>query len=388
MGTAPFWEQFVAADKTPATLWQAAREQAPWAFIIIVAVPTLLTAIYMFLIAAPIYVSETSFVVHARSEQTQSPFGVVLASVGVDFGAGATDAYEVDAYMMSRDAVATLASQHQLRSVLDRPEADFIARFPRVYQRDSFENLFKTYPRFVHVGYDSTTGINTLRVKAFRPGDARAIAGALLVGGEKLVNELNRRALTDVISQAQAQVSEAQAREVRTEVALTEFRTREKLIDPTRASTAGSDIITQIDAQVIALQAQRASLAALAPQSPELPALDEKIQAYQEQRNREVVRIAGESNSLAPKIGEYERLMLDRDYAAKSLAAADATLEEAQIDARKKGVYLERITEPDLPDQAELPDRFENVAIVLVSALVVYATLMLVLAGLREHKQI
>jgi len=34
------------------------------------------------------------------------------------------------------------------------------------------------------VGYDSTTGISTLRVEAFRPGDAHDIANALLDSGE------------------------------------------------------------------------------------------------------------------------------------------------------------------------------------------------------------
>jgi capsular polysaccharide transport system permease protein len=138
---------------------------------------------------------------------------------------------------------------------------------------------------------------------------------------------------------------------------------------------------------LITLQAQRDSLAALAPQSPELVALGEKIRALQAQRSQENIRVAGESDSLAPKIGEYERLSLDRDYAARSLANADSALEQARIDARKKQVYLERIVEPDYPDQAELPQRFMTVGLVFITALVAYAIIMLVGAGLREHRQ-
>ena len=357
-------------------------------FICLVAAPTLVTAIYMFLIASPIYVSETHFVVRSRSQQSPSAFGVVLASVGVDLGAGATDAYEVDEYMMSRDAVSNLVAYHGLRDIMARPEGDFLSRFPRLFERNSFENLFQSYQRFVTVAYDSTTGINTLRVRAFRPGDAQEIANALLEGGEKLVNTLNRRAVNDVVEQARVQVAQAQERAIHAEVALTEFRSREKLIDPTRASAAGSDIVSQLDAQIISLQAERSSLAALAPQSPELAGMDGKIRALQTQRNMERVRVAGESDSLAPKIGEYERLMLDRDYAARSLSNADTTLEQAQIDARKKQVYLERIAKPDFPDKPELPDRGITVLIVFVSALVAYATIMLVVAGLREHRQV
>jgi capsular polysaccharide transport system permease protein len=128
-------------------------------------------------------------------------------------------------------------------------------------------------------------------------------------------------------------------------------------------------------------------LAVLAPQSPELPGLDEKIRALQEQRSQENSLVAGESNSLAPKIGEYEQLSLDRDYATKSLANADAALEQARLDARKKQIYLERIVQPDLPDQAEFPHRFTTVIIVFISALIAYAIIMLVAAGVREHRQ-
>jgi capsular polysaccharide transport system permease protein len=358
------------------------------AFIGLVVVPTLLAAFYMYAIASPIYVSETHFVVRSRSGEGPSPFGVVLASVGFDLGSGTTDAYEVDEYVMSRDAVATLVAQHDLRAVLSRPEADFLSRFPRPFQRANFENLFKSYKRFVTVSYDSTSGINTLRVRAFRPGDAREIATALLGEGETLVNQLNRRTLDDAMGQAFVQVNEAQERASRAEIALTKFRSREKLIDPTLTSTAGSDLVSQLDAQVLALKAERNSLAALAPQSPQLPDLDQKIRSFEAQRDLERTDVAGQSNSLAPEIGEYEQLTLDRDYAAKSLSNADAALEQAEMDARKKQIYLEPIVEPDLPDKAELPERAETVLVVFVSALIVYATIMLVIAGLREHRQI
>jgi capsular polysaccharide transport system permease protein len=80
--------------------------------------------------------------------------------------------------------------------------------------------------------------------------------------------------------------------------------------------------------------------------------------------------------------------MLERDYAAKSLAGADAALEDARLDARKKQSYLERVVAPDSPDKAERPQRWFTILMVFVSTLVAYATIMLVLAGLREHRQI
>ena len=364
------------------------ERRLPWAFIAMVVIPTLATAIYMLLIASPIYISEAHFVVRTRESGGPSPFGTVLQSVGVDLGATATDAYEVHEYMMSRDAMSDLVAHHDLRDVLARPGADFLARFPRPFEAPTTENLYNSYKRFVMVGYDSATGISTLRVYAFRADDARNTANALLDDGERLVNELNRRAMQDAVGQAVQQVAEAQERATRAENALTAFRSRERLIDPTRESTAGSTLVNQLTGQIINLQAERNSLAALAPQSPELPALDQKIRAFEAQRDAEQTRVAGESDSLAPKIGEYERLMLERDYAAKSLASADSALEDAQLDARKKQSYLERVVAPDTPDKAERPRRAFIILMVFISSLVIYATVMLVAAGLREHQQI
>jgi capsular polysaccharide transport system permease protein len=384
----PFLRRLGGSDESLMQVWRQVSKQIPWVFLIIVALPTVVTAIYMFLIAAPLYVSESNFVVRTHSQGGPSAFGAVLASVGVNLGASASDAYEINEYMMSRSAVQDLASHQDLRNVLNRPESDFIARYPRFYENDSFENLFKSYPRFVSVSYDSTTGISTLSVSAFRADDAYKIADALLAGAEKLLNQLNERAADDGIEQAWVQVQTAQKRAVAVELALTNFRTREKLIDPTQASAAGTSIVNELNTQLATMQAQRNSLAALAPQSPALPDLDQRIQSLQAEQQLQRAKIAGESNSLAPLIGEYERLLLDRDYAARSLETADSVLEQAQIDARKKQTYLERVAGPNIPDQAEMPRRTRSVLIVFISALVTYTIIMLVIAGLREHRQL
>ena len=76
----------------------------PWLFVVIVALPTLVTAIYYLLIAAPRYVSEARFVVRSRSEGQPAALGSVLQSVGqsfgVSFGQSSTDAFEVHELML------------------------------------------------------------------------------------------------------------------------------------------------------------------------------------------------------------------------------------------------------------------------------------------------
>jgi capsular polysaccharide transport system permease protein len=375
-----------AAQRARARLL-ARLAKLPWLFLVVVAVPTVAAAVYYLLIAAPLYVSEARFVVRQRSGSQPAALGTMLQSVGLNLGESQTDANEVHEYMMSRDAVHDLVRAHGLRDMLDRPEADFLARFPRPFERDRFENLYKSYRRFVVVGYDANTGISTLRVEGFRAEDAREIADALLAGGEELVNRLNDRAAADAVSEAGRQVIEAESQGLKAQAALTEFRNRERMIDPDRTSAAGSDLVGKLEAQLITMRAERAGLAASAPESPQLPVLDRRIAAFEAQLQAERLRIAGETNSLAPKMAEYEQLLLQREFAVKSMATAETALEGARVDARRKRLYLERVVNPNLPDKAEQPRRLLAILMTLVSTLVAYATLSLVLAGLREHRQ-
>jgi capsular polysaccharide transport system permease protein len=334
------------------------------------------------------YVSEARFVVRTPSQSQPVALGSVLQGVGLGgFGESDANAYAVHEYVMSRDAVTDLEKKHNLRAILARPTFDFMARFPRPFQRAHFEDLYREYPRFVTVGYDSLSGISRLRVRAFRAEDAAALANALLDGGEGVINRLNDQANADAVAEAHRQVVEAEVRVVASEAALTQFRNREQIIDPARSSLAGLDLVGKLETQLATLKADRNALAASAPSSPQLVVLDRQISAFKAQIDIERGKMAGDSASLAPKIGEYERLMIERDFAAKELAAVSATLETAREEARRKRLYLQRIVPPNIPDTALLPTRLLSIGLVLVSALLVYGTVVLVIAGLKEHGQ-
>lgn len=384
-------EAFALDGHSQAWSLKRSLEKLPKLFVAIVAIPTLVAAIYFTFIAAPLYVSDARFVVRSRSEGAPSGLGSVLQSVGqsfgVSFGQSATDAFEVQAYMASRDAASDLIRQHNLRALLARPAADFWERFPRPFENDSFESLYKNYDRFVTVGYDQQTGISTLRVKAFRARDAQEIAAALLAGGEDLVNRLNERSMSDAVSQAQRQVIEAQARGIEAQATLTDFRNRERLIDPDKSAVGGLELTGKLEGELASMRAERAGLAASAPASPQLPVLDKRIAAFDAQLEVERSRIAGETDSLAPKVGQYERLTLERDLAVKTLESAVASLESARIDARRKQLYLERVVSPNAPDRAEQPRRLYSILTVFAATMLAYGIISLALAGLREHRQ-
>lgn len=364
--------------------WQTLR-QLPLGFILVVVLPVIVTAVYYLFIASPMYVSEARFIVRQTAQETPSSLGVALQGVGIS--SNQTDAFAVHEYVKSRNALENLSTRMDIPAMLSRPGADPLSRFPRPWERRSIDGLHRAFGRYVSVGYDSTTGISTLRIQAFRPDDAQSLARALLDDGEGLVNRLNERANRGAVEEAMRNVSEAEARVTAAQVRLTTFRNRERLLDPSRTAVENSELIGGLLAEVAATRAERAQLAAEAPQSPQLSALDNRIAAFERQIELERSRAAGNADSLAPKLETYESLSLDRQYADRALASARTALDTAQFEERSQRLYLEQVVTPNLPADPSQPRRWLSILTVLVTLLIVYGTGALVVAGLREHRQ-
>lgn len=368
-------------ERRPRPWWR----KIPWPFLVVVAAPTVLAAIYFLLIASPRYVSEARFIVRGVNAQSVSPLGVALQGVGLS--SAQTDAFAVHEYIHSTQGLNDLRRRFNMRAIMGPSGADIFSRYPRPGESTSDESMRKALKRFVTVGYDSTTGISVLRVQAFRPEDAQAVASALLNGGETLINRLNDRSAAAAVSEAEANQEAARARVAEAQQQLTAFRNREQFIDPARTATEGAQLIGGLMTTLAQLRAERAQLAAEAPNSPQLPALDGRIRAYENQIETERANLAGASDSLAPKIGVYQDLVLARELADKELAQATTALISAQQEARRQKLYLERVVQPNLPDAPTEPRRWTSILAVLLTTLLAYGVGWLIWAGVREHGQ-
>jgi len=67
------------------------------------------------------------------------------------------------------------------------------------------------------------------------------------------------------------------------------------------------------------------------------------------------------------------------------LASAMTSLEQARSDAQRQQLYLERIAQPSLPDEALEPRRVRYTLSTLLFGLICWGILTLLVAGTREH---
>ena len=62
------------------------------------------------------------------------------------------------------------------------------------------------------------------------------------------------------------------------------------------------------------------------------------------------------------------------------------SLQDARNEAQRKQAYVERIVQPNVPDDALEPRRIKGVLATLVIGLVAWGVLSMLLAGVREHQ--
>ncbi len=354
-----------------------------WFFLVVI-VPTVVTAGYMFGYAADQYVSEARFVVRGPASQSVGMLTGLLQSTGLTHAQ--EDTYVVQDYMQSRDAMAELIEHDDLRDVFARPEADPLFRFPLWSGWKSDEHLFRYFKSHVVAELDSTTGVSTLTVRSFRADDSRNVARALLTAGEALVNRMNERQRENTLRQARKDVADAEKRVTDVGREIAEFRNRESILDPTKQSIPLLSGINDLQMALVRTNIQVAQLAVNTPKSPLIPELQRRAKVLQDQIDQSRTQITGPDTSLVPKITAFDALALQQGFADKLLGSAIQSFEAARIAAERQELYLETIVQPNLSDYPGYPKRVATVAVVFASFLGLFIGGGLILSAAREHR--
>jgi capsular polysaccharide transport system permease protein len=169
------------------------------------------------------------------------------------------------------------------------------------------------------------------------------------------------------------EVARSRAAATAAEDAMTGFRIRESVIDPSQFSATVLTTIGTLSMQLVDTAAQLDVTMRASPNSPQIPPLRGRVQALQAQIDHERDALAGSDMSLAPKIANYERLALSRDLAERSLVSSMNLLEAAHLDVVRRQEYLEHVVEPGLPDKPHYPYRILWPSLVLACGLTIFA---------------
>lgn len=352
-------------------------------FWLCVVLPTLGLSIYYGLIASDVYTSESKFVIRSPSQQSTSGLGVMLQNIG--FSASSGDSYLVRDYLSSRDATQQLKDQLDIQTKYSAESVDFISRFG-TFKSPTFENFYEYFNGKVKVVYDPVSSISSLQIEAYTAEDAKAINESLLKMSEDVINRINNNAKNDILLASEKEVKEAQELSMKTANNLAEYRVKHEVFNPEGQSTLALQEISKLQDALIQTETQLVQAKELTPQNPQIKAMETRIKSLKKSIAEKSKLVTGTNDaSLSKRSVEFQRLQLEKELADKQLASAMAGYEQAKSDFNQKQLYLERLAEPSLPDEATKPERLKNVLSGFVFGLLLWGVLRLFVAGVREH---
>jgi capsular polysaccharide transport system permease protein len=373
-----------AVPAPPVAASQGKRARSGFLFALVAMSPSLLAAGYYGLAASDRYVSEASFIVRSSTRSgIGSGFAAFLQLAGIT--SSQDDTFAVHDFFLSHDAVHQLLEKLPLRTIYGPADADVLARFPGLLYGSSTEELRRYMKSRIYVEYNSTTGISLLRVQAFDALDAQKVASTALDLGEAVINRLNRRIRDDAVKFAVDEVTLAEKRMLQAQLAISEFRNREAILDPGRSSFQIVELVGKLSAEMSSAQALLLEMSSSAPGTPQVAAMQRRVDALRQQIAQERARMTDTSDGLAQKVSQFEQLMLERELAGKRFASAVGSLDAARKEARSQQLYLERISGPSLADSSRAPRRaIETISVFFMNGIALLV-LWLFRSGIAEH---
>lgn len=331
-----------------------------WAFALVVALPVLISAAYLWGFAQDQYASTVGFTVRREESNPTTDLLGGLTRITGGSSSGETDIlYE---FIRSQEIVTAIDERIALADIYAQnwPADPIFALWPD----PTTEDLRDHWERMVRISYDSVTQLIELRVLAYSPEDAQLIAQEILSESQKMINNLNQAARENAMRYANADVDKTISRLKEAREALSRFRTRTQIVDPVADIQGRMGVLANLQQQLAeALIENDIVLGTTLDNDPRREQTARRIEVIRDRIASERATFtsaqgggAGDDN-YPELLAEFERLTVDLQYAEETYRMALATQDAARERAARQTVYLAPYIRPTLPQTAEYPQR-------------------------------
>jgi len=354
--------------------------------IVAIAVPWLVTAIYLGAIAANRYVSESIVVV--RQEGTRASLPTSMDALSAMFGtsvASTEDQYMLQAHILSNDMLQQVDKTLNLRQAYSSPKFDFIFRLRPDATLDEFLDYYRDR---VEVVVDDASGLVTIRTQGFTPEISQAINREVVSASEQFINESSHRLARDQMSFAEIELDQSRARLDSVRDRLVKFQKEHGILDPSAQAAANSGLTAELQAMQARYEAElKGLLAYLNEDAPQVQALEAQIAGIREQLEDEKLRGITDFGGLSLNVlaGKYQELVAEIEFASYAYRGALTALETARIESTRKLKSLVLVESPPLPESAEYPRRLYTLIALLMGLTLVYGIGRLIVATIEDN---
>jgi capsular polysaccharide transport system permease protein len=360
--------------------WTAAA-----AFLLLVVLPFAAAVVYLETRAADRFHSDVAFSI--RSEEAASAAAGLIGAI-TSIGTGtASDADILYEYVRSQGVVEAVDAELDLRAIWGRArERDPVFA---IAPDAPIEALVGHWGRMVDVAFETGAGIIQVRVQAFTPEDARAIAQAVLERSSALVNQLSEQAREDAVRFAREELAEAEAHLAAMRARLSAFRRENRIVDPSADVAGQMGLLNALQAELAQALVERDVLLSFVGEEDQrviqanrrIDAITGRIEA-----ERASLGVTGSAAALPEVVGRYEELLVDLEFANTAYTQALASLAAARAEARRQSRYLAPHVRPTLAESPLYPRRLLLAGLVGLFLLLGWGALTLVYYNLRDTR--
>ncbi len=357
-------------------------------FALIVALPVAAAAAYLWIVAQDQYASTLGFTVRQEDAASASD---LIGGLGTALGGGGAsrDSDILYEYIRSQEMVSAVDDRLGLRAIWSAPhEEDPLLAFDPA---GTIEDLVDYWQRMVHIAYDANAGLIELRVLAFGPQEAEAIARAVFDEGSRMINGLSDQARSDATRYAEEELGRSLERLKAAREAVTAFRLRTQIVDPVADIQGQMGLLNTLQSQLAEALIELDLLATTTREGD--PRLD------QSRRRIEVIesRIAEERRKFgaggqgpggadyATVFSEFERLGVDLDFAQRTYTAALTAYDAARAEADRQSRYLAAYIRPTAAERADYPRRPMILGLIALFTFLGWSIASLVFYSLRDR---
>jgi capsular polysaccharide transport system permease protein len=350
--------------------------------VLLVYLPTAAVALYFFLFASDMYISESSFAVLGDDGSSLAGQLGLLAQIS---SSTVRDAFLVQEHIASLDMLERIEKRLDLRAHYADASHDF---FSRLKSSPTREEMLRYWRRIVSAAFDMDRGIIFVEVRAYAPEMAEALNSAILQCSEELVNEMNRRAHQDAIRLSGEEVERAEKRMMQAQRALQRFRDDKSIVDPKFTVESLEGVIATLEGEVAMTEAELGTaLSLMREDSLRVQNIKARLQALQDQLVAERARLSGLAldGTISALLGDYAQLSMEEQFAREQLVTAMTSLETARVRSFVQTRYIVPLQPPTRPEESLYPRPFLYTLVTFLALLVLLGVCSLLLAAIRDH---
>ncbi|MCA0858926.1 sugar transporter [Phaeobacter italicus] len=358
-------------------------------FVALVLVPLAAVIFYLWVVAEDQYASTAGFTV--RSQESSGANDLLGGLAQFAGNSTASDSDILYEFIQSQEMVEAVDDAVDL-------QGHYSAVWPRdwafgLWPEATVEDLTWYWQRIVGISFDSGSGLIEVQALAFDPDTAQAITQAVVRESQIRINALNEQARADAMRYAQADLDEALERLKAARLALTQFRTRTRIVDPEADIQGRMGVMNNLQQQLaealIEYDLLRGTVGEndvrLKQAQQQIDVIRDRINIERQTFTSNNTDTGGVGEDYPSLIAEFERLTVDREYAEESYRAALTALEVARDDAARQSRYLATYINPTRASEAEYPRRSVLAALAGLFLLLAWSIMALIYYSIRDR---